>query len=55
VAPRQQGSTHFSMERGLRTMNWVEGFFVHKRIILAVKRVEFVSDRMSCIILRDRW
>jgi hypothetical protein len=26
------------------------GFFVHKRIIPAVKRVEFVSDRMSYII-----
>jgi hypothetical protein len=26
--------------------------FVHKRIISAVKRVEFVSDRMSYIILR---
>jgi exonuclease III len=31
------------------------GFFVRKRIISAVKRVEFVSDRMSYIILRDRW
>jgi hypothetical protein len=30
-------------------------FFVHKRIISAVRRVEFVSDRMSCIILRSRW
>jgi hypothetical protein len=28
---------------------------VHKRIISVVKRVEFVSDRMSYIILRDRW
>jgi hypothetical protein len=28
---------------------------VHKRIILAVKRVMFVSDRMSYIILRGRW
>jgi hypothetical protein len=28
---------------------------VHKRIIAAVKRVEFVSYRMSYIILRDRW
>jgi hypothetical protein len=28
---------------------------VHKRIISAVKKVEFVSDRMSCIILRGRW
>jgi hypothetical protein len=30
-------------------------FSVHKRIISAVKRVEFVSDRMSYIILRGRW
>jgi hypothetical protein len=28
---------------------------VHKRIISAVKTVEFVSDRMSYIILRGRW
>jgi hypothetical protein len=28
---------------------------VHKRIISAVKRVEFVSDGMSYIILRGRW
>jgi hypothetical protein len=25
---------------------------VHKRIMLAVKRVEFISDRMSYIILK---
>jgi exonuclease III len=31
------------------------GFFVHKRIISAVRRVEFVSDRMSYITLRGRW
>jgi hypothetical protein len=31
------------------------GSFVHKRIISAVKRVEFVSDGMSYIILRGRW
>jgi hypothetical protein len=31
------------------------GFFVHKTIISAVNRVEFLSDRMSYIILRGRW
>jgi exonuclease III len=31
------------------------GFFVHKRIISVVRRVEFISDRMSYIILRGRW
>jgi hypothetical protein len=43
------------MERGMRTMNWVKDFFVQKRITSAVKKVEFVRDRMSCIILRGRW
>jgi hypothetical protein len=31
------------------------GFFVHKRFISAVRRVEFITDRMSYIILRGRW
>jgi hypothetical protein len=31
------------------------GFFVHKRIISAIRRVEFVSDRMSYIILKGCW
>jgi hypothetical protein len=31
------------------------GFFVHQRIVSAVKRVEFVSDRVSYIVLRGSW
>jgi hypothetical protein len=31
------------------------GCFIHKIIMSAVKRVEFVSDRMSYIILRGPW
>jgi hypothetical protein len=31
------------------------GFCVHKRIVSALKKVEFVSDRMSYIILRGHW
>jgi hypothetical protein len=31
------------------------GFSVRQRVISAVKRVEFVTDKMSYIILRGRW
>jgi hypothetical protein len=31
------------------------GFFVHHRIVSAVTRVEFVSDRLSYIVMRGRW
>ena len=30
-------------------------FFVRRRIVSAVMRVEFVSDRLSYIVLRGRW
>ena len=36
-------------------MNWEQIFFVHRRRISAVKRVKFVSDRLSYIGLRGRW
>jgi hypothetical protein len=31
------------------------GFFVHQRIASAVKRVEFVSDWVSYIVMSGRW
>ena len=31
------------------------GCFVHQRISSAVKRVEFLSDGLSYIVLRGRW
>ena len=31
------------------------GFVVHRIIVTAVKTVEFVSDRLSYIVLRGRW
>ena len=31
------------------------GFFEHHRVVSAVKRVEYVSDRVSYIVLGGRW
>jgi len=31
------------------------GYFVQHRTVTTVKRVEFVSDRVSYIVLRGRW
>ena len=42
------------MEKEKKIIKW-NRFFVHHRIVSSVKRVEFVSDRMSYIVLRGRW
>ena len=41
------GDYSFVYERGNENHQMGTGFFVHHRIVSAVKRVEFVSDRVS--------
>jgi hypothetical protein len=44
------------MKKEMKIMSWRQGFFfVHYRTVKAIKRVEFVSDRMSYIVLRGCW
>jgi hypothetical protein len=49
------GEYTFFYVKGNENYELGTGFFVHKIIISAVKWVEFVSDRMSYIILGGRW
>ena len=39
----------------MKIISWERIFFVHRRIVSAVKRVQFVSDRLSYIVLRGCW
>jgi len=48
------GNYNFSMEK-TNIITWEQGVFIHHRIASAVKRVEFVSDKESYIILGCRW
>ena len=39
----------------MKIINWEQDFFVHHRIVSAVKRVELLSYRMSYTVLRVSW
>ena len=44
---------YFFYEKGNENHQLVNGFFsVHYRTMSAIKRVEFISDRISYIVLR---
>ena len=52
---KSRGLYFFFYGKGKEDHQLGTGYFVHHRIVLAFKRVEFVSYRMSYIVLRGHW
>jgi hypothetical protein len=49
------GDYNFFYGKGSENHQLGTGFFVPHRIVTAVQKVEFVSNRVSYIVLRDCW
>ena len=49
------GDYNFFYGKGNKNHQLGTGVFVHYRIVSAVERVEFLSDRESYIVLRGLW
>jgi hypothetical protein len=39
----------------MKIINWEQVFFLHQRIVPAVKIAEFFNDMVPSIVLRGRW
>ena len=53
-AQKELGVINFSAEKETKNYQWGTGFFVHYRIVSAVTSVQFISVRVSYIVLRGR-